>query len=153
MLLTRLDDGAKSALVNYDGGFETFLEDFWGQLGARAATAGENLGNRMVAPLDLIETESEYIIQIDAPGLKRDQIQIEARDALLTVAGKREIESAQSEAPGKALRRERVGGSFRREFRLKDLDPDRIEADYTDGELKIVAAKRASAQARRIELK
>lgn len=108
----------------------------------------------LFANLDLKETENELKIEIDAPGVKREDIDITLSDNSLMVKGKRE--SKKEEKKESYHRIERDYGEFERRLALPcEVDPDRVEANLKDGVLTIILPKSAKAKEheRKIEVR
>lgn len=101
-------------------------------------------------PVDLHETAAEYVITAEVPGMTRDNLEIQARDGAVTIAGER------PDRPGTCEqyhRIERGHGSFRRSFHLPTpIDEDRVTADLRDGVLTIRCPKSQDNGARRIHV-
>jgi HSP20 family protein len=99
-------------------------------------------------------TDDAVQVYVFAPGLDSEKLDVSIQNNLLTIVGERP--TPQLEASDKAgyHMRERYSGSFRRVLTLPDdVDPERVEAKYTDGVLQIAVARRESAKARQIEVK
>lgn len=100
---------------------------------------------------DIEESEKFILFSLDLPGMTEDDIKIEIKDSVLSVSGerKREIPSDDS--------RKFTGrnyGLFDQRFRIpKNIDQEKIEANYANGELKILLPKLEEAQARKVEIK
>jgi HSP20 family protein len=109
------------------------------------------LGNGVsgwVPQLDVRETESEYVILADLPGVRKEDVSIELSDQTLTISGTRV-----SEETGEAQTLERPHGSFVRSLTLpKGVDHDRIVADYADGVLTLRIPKPAGLRPKRIAI-
>jgi len=94
------------------------------------------------------ETEDEYLVLVDLPGVKPEDVAVELTDQVLTISGSR--------APvqtGEALRVERPSYSFVRRLTLpKGIDSDNIVTDYHDGVLELRIPKRAEAKPKRIAI-
>ena len=102
--------------------------------------------------LDLSETDTHFELHLDLPGISEDELEIEFHDGQLSISGKRDELSEETERSWHRVERRR--GTFRRVIRLGDeVEAEAIEAEYTDGVLKIVAPKTEKGQARRIPLK
>jgi len=99
--------------------------------------------------LNVAETENGYEVTVDLPGLKPEEVGVEFKDDALWITGERRHAS---EAKGKTFHRmERHYGTFGRVIRLgADVDPETINAAYTDGVLTITAAKTEAARPKRI---
>jgi HSP20 family protein len=101
-------------------------------------------------PVDLHETADHYVITAELPGLTRDDIQIHAREGLLTLVGERHTRDAACE---QYHRIERGHGGFSRTFQLPvPIDADGITADLRDGVLTVMCPKASDAVARRIRI-
>lgn len=89
---------------------------------------------------DMMETDNEYVIEVDLPGLTKKDIQINAHDNVLTIEGERRRESKQ-EQPG-YLRNERYFGTFKRSIMLPaSIMDDKIKATFKDGVLRVNVPK------------
>ena len=102
------------------------------------------------APLaDVVETPEAYFVELELPGLGKDDVLIQAQGDELVVRGER-----RPVASGSPIfhRLERRYGPFARGFRFpEEVDPDRIKADFTDGLLRLEVPKvrqRASTRIR-----
>lgn len=100
---------------------------------------------------DVTEDNEHYLMTIDLPGFKKEDIKIEMNDNVLTISGERRREVKQDE--GKAHRFERSYGTFKRSFSLPTtVSGDKIEANYEDGVLSLYLPKTPVAKARTIEI-
>jgi len=98
-----------------------------------------NLGS-WTPTTDMMETDNEYVIEVDLPGLTKKDIQINAHDNVLTIQGERKKESKE-EKPG-YLRNERYFGTFKRSIMLPaSIMDEKIKATFKDGVLKINVPK------------
>ena len=88
---------------------------------------------------DIKETENEYIIEAELPGVKKDEIKIELYDNRLTI--KAETKHELKEEKENFIRKERRYGAFCRTFYLDNVKQDDIKAKYEDGILKITLPK------------
>ena len=97
---------------------------------------------------DVYESNGEFIVAVDLPGIDRSTLDISIDDKRLTVKGKRpESDSAQH-------RRECPKGRFLRTFSVPgSIDQTDIKADYKDGVLRVRLPKRPEPKAQRIEIK
>ena len=98
--------------------------------------------------LDVRETDEEYLVMADLPGVKSDDVTIEVNEQVLTISGSRApIET------GEAQTLERPYGSFVRSLSLPSgVDNDSIVADYTDGVLTLHIPKPAEAKPKKIAI-
>jgi HSP20 family protein len=87
-----------------------------------------------------------------APGLDPSKIEVTIDRGVLTLTGERSIQAPDEQKVG-VFTRERFSGSFRRAVSLPDdVDPERVDASYLDGVLRVTIARRESAQPRRISV-
>jgi len=109
---------------------------------------------------ELMEEENHYMLSIDIPGMKKEDIKIEVADGTLVISGERKNEKRnesnqiqRSEAYN-IHRYEKSYGSFKRSFVLPNtINADKVEARYEDGVLELYLPKTEVAQARKIEIK
>jgi HSP20 family protein len=96
--------------------------------------------------------EKGYYLEIDLPGVKKENIEISVNDGILTVSGERKLEK--KEEKENYTRIESFFGRFERAFKLPvDADTDNIEAKFEDGVLKIFIPKKQKAAGKKIEIK
>jgi HSP20 family protein len=107
----------------------------------------------MIAPaVDITESDSQYVIQAEIPGVKKDDLTLEVREGVLTLRGEKKEEREEGKDKGRRL--ERVFGAFSRSFTLPaDANPDRIEAGFADGVLRIAIPKRPESKPSQIAIK
>jgi HSP20 family protein len=111
----------------------------------------EQQARRWVPPMDLVEAENEFVLKADLPGLREADVKIEVQDGALTISGERQAEHEQREHGW--YRIERAFGSFNRSLTLPDgVDPDRIQAKFSDGVLEVRIPKPEERKPRRIEI-
>lgn len=100
---------------------------------------------------ELMEEENHYLLSIDIPGMKKEDIKIEVADGTLIISGERKNEK-RSEA-NQVHRYEKTYGTFKRSFVLPNtIDAEKVEARYEDGVLELYLPKTEVAQARKIEV-
>jgi HSP20 family protein len=88
-----------------------------------------------------------------APGLDPSALQLTVDRGLLTIAGERKSAVPEAGDSTSVYAQERFAGNFRRVVSLpEDADPDKIQASYQDGILRVTVAKRESSKPRRIEV-
>jgi HSP20 family protein len=103
-------------------------------------------------PAGLWEDENAYHVELDVPGVTRENIDITFDKGTLTVSAERKHED--SEKTRKGWREERFYGKVTRSFTLPDtIDPESINAEMNDGVLRVSVAKSPAAQPRKVEIK
>jgi HSP20 family protein len=101
---------------------------------------------------NVAETDKEYEITLDLPGVKAEDVEVELKDDQLWITGERKQEVEEND---KTFHRvERHYGRFQRVIGLNDdADTDAVDAKYEDGVLRISVAKSEAALPKRIEVK
>ncbi|HEX5708024.1 MAG TPA: Hsp20/alpha crystallin family protein [Pyrinomonadaceae bacterium] len=99
---------------------------------------------------DVYESETEFVIVLDLPGVAREGLDVGLDENRLTIRGER----VSAEEEGVARRAERPAGRFVRSFTLPEtVERESITADYKDGVLRLRLPKRREQQPRRVEIK
>ncbi len=114
---------------------------------------GDKLVTRVPA-VNIAETENEFHIELAVPGLKKEDFKISLEKNILSVSAEKKAENV--EEGTKITKREFNYTSFVRSFTLPEsVDHSKIDAEYTDGILKLNVAKREDAkiQTREIAVK
>ncbi len=107
----------------------------------------------LTAACDVHEDEKAYVVTLDMPGIKKEDIQIDLSAQTLTVVGHRQRESHLDTKDARFHRSERHYGEFRRTFSLPDnIDGDRIEASFENGVLSIALPKTEIERPKRITI-
>lgn len=102
-------------------------------------------------PLDLRATEDAYLIVIDLPGARREQIEATAEEGVLLVRG--EVGMPEGLGEARRIRGERALGRFARAVRLpSDADVGNIEASLSDGVLRVRVGRRPAGGRITIEI-
>ena len=128
------------------------LNRLFGQSLARSESGQNMLAVVDWAPsVDISETDSEYLIKGEIPGVKKEDVKVSIQDGMLTIQGERKQEK---EEKGKKFHRiERSYGSFVRSFRVPDdADENSVKAEFKDGMLNVTLAKSAKAKPKAIEV-
>jgi len=98
-----------------------------------------------VPAVNIKETDKAYVIELAAPGLKKDDFQIELDNNVLTISYKKEDEKEEKNET--YTRREFYFTEFKRSFTLPETaNLDKIDAKYKDGILEITIEKKEEAQ-------
>ena len=101
--------------------------------------------------LDIAEGKDAYLVTVELPGVKLDDLEITLEDGLLTIQGERHVANVSSEE--KFHRVERSSGAFRRSITLPaHVEADAVEASMQDGVLRILVPKAEEAKAKRIQV-
>ena len=102
--------------------------------------------------VDIEETEQDYVIRAELPGLDKDKVKVTVEDGVLTLSGERDLERT---VEGRAYHRiERSHGTFSRSFTLpEDSNAECVAAQFTNGVLVVRVAKREEALPKSIEVR
>ena len=132
----------------YDPFAEVFPELFRGFFQPARATGGEALELRV----DVKESNGEYTVQAEMPGVKKEDInvQIDGNRVSISAEVKRESEKKEGE---RVLRSERYYGAIARAFSLaSDVDEAKANAKFENGVLTLTLPKKAAPSARRVAI-
>lgn len=100
------------------------------------------VNNKGTAPVNIKETESAFQLELAAPGLRKEDFNIEIDKDVLTISSETKKENTENEE-GKFTRREFVHTSFKRAFTLpENVNAEDINAAYKDGVLKVSLPKK-----------
>jgi len=101
---------------------------------------------------DIEENDNEYIINIELPGVDKKDIKLNVENNVLVIKGeKKQSEEVKEE---NYLCCERSYGSFQRTFEFPGLiKPEKIEAEFKDGILRVLAPKSEETKKKEIEIK
>lgn len=94
----------------------------------------------MIPRCEVTEKKRQYVIAMDTPGLRKEDIKIDVNDQELTVSGERKEEKF--DETDRQLLSETYHGSFMRTFSLPlNVDATHVDAEYKEGVLKITIPK------------
>jgi len=112
-------------------------------------------GNGSLMPsMDITETEKEFVITAELPGLERKDVEISLEDNVLTIRGEKKSETKPDDKNKNVHVSERSYGVFYRVLELPSgIDPSSVQATMSNGVLKITIPKPARAQPKKIEVK
>jgi HSP20 family protein len=120
--------------------FNTFLDRRPGSNGG---------GRRWIPAMDLVETDDQFVLHADLPGLTEDDVNIEVQGNTLTLSGERKPARGDSEAGYHRL--ERGWGSFARSLTVPEgIEPESITARFDRGVLEVHIPKPEERKPRRI---
>jgi HSP20 family protein len=114
-------------------------------------SSSANGSARWVPPMDLIETEQDYVLRADLPGVHEQDVQIEFEDNVLTISGERKPDS--DKPPEGFYRIERASGLFARSLVLPEgIDSGQIQASFDRGVLEIRIPRPEQRKPRRVAI-
>ena len=102
--------------------------------------------------IDISETEKEYVITSEIPGVDAKDLDVTLTDGILTIKGEKKQENEEKEENYHRI--ERHYGSFERSFRIPEkVKTDKLDATYKDGVFKLSLPKAEVVEAKKIEVK
>ena len=108
--------------------------------------------SHVVPVLDVEETDDEFNLSAELPGMKKDDIKITFQDNILTISGEKKMEEKRE---GKNYHRvERSFGKFSRSIGIPaGVKLDKIDAEYKNGVLYVRIPKAEEAKPKKIDIK
>ena len=126
---------------------ENLFNDDWMNFGfpeVDKALYGKHAGHEMKT--DVRETEAGYEVDIDLPGFKKDEINVELNNGYLSISAAKGLDKEEKKE-GKYIRKERYAGSMSRSFYVGDaIKQEDVKAKYEDGILRLSVTKKAAEQ-------
>ena len=104
---------------------------------------------------DIRDEGDRYLLECEMPGFDKNDIRIDIHGSTLTLCAEHKIENDEKNDVGEYIRRERSYGSYCRSFDISNVDESAIDAEYTNGILKLTLPKKdkEQPQTKRIEIK
>ena len=98
---------------------------------------------------DIQEHDDGYTLEMDLPGFKKEEIQIELNNGYMTISAAKGLdEDEKDKKSGKYIRRERYTGSCQRSFYVgEDVTEEDIKAEFKHGILKLFIPKKEAKPA------
>ena len=115
-----------------------FDRDFWGR---KNPLYGKNANKIMKT--DIREHDGGYELDVDLPGFKKDEINVELENGYLTISAAKGLDKDEQDKKGKYIRRERYAGAMQRSFYVGDeVTQEDIKAKFEDGILRLSIPKK-----------
>lgn len=122
----------------FDGFDRSFFRNFGNM---DRALYGKHAQNMMKT--DVKETDEGYEVDIDLPGFKKDEIQLELNNGYLTISTQKALEKDEKNKKGRMLRQERYAGVMQRSFYVGEhITEEDVKASYESGVLHLVLPKK-----------
>ena len=114
--------------------------------------AGEDIKEGIWQPaVDIYETEEGVVVQVDLPGVKKEDVSVEVKNNLLVIQGMRQVDSPVNE--DRYYRRERTCGTFLRSFTLREtVPPESIKAAFKNGVLSVLVPRPEEEKPKKISV-
>ncbi|MBB5347334.1 Hsp20/alpha crystallin family protein [Desulfoprunum benzoelyticum] len=103
----------------------------------------------LIPSVDIYENNDEYLVYADLPGVKKEDVSIDLDNGQLTLIGNRYVEAVKGQ-----LMAEFSSAQYRRVFSVpQGIDLARVDAELTDGVLKLHLPKSEAVKPRKIEIR
>lgn len=146
--LTEWRPFAAPALLNRSSLWDDMVRDFFGP----PAEAPRADLVRFSPRASVHETAERYVVRLDLPGVKPEDVSVTVTGDTLTISGKKHAEERKEGETYHVL--ERTWGVFERTFTFPAaVEGDAVQAESQDGVLEVRVAKAKETQPRRIEVK
>ena len=100
---------------------------------------------------DILETDNDFIVTLDLPGVKKENVTVNYQDNQLTISGERIAEEIQEKRD--FIRKERTYGNFHRVFTLpQSVNAEKITANFKEGILTIKVPKSEESKPKQVKI-
>ena len=128
--------------------FDEFFDDDFPMIPMRSIRNplyGKNAKNLMKT--DVRETDNTYELDVDLPGFKKDEVQLDLKDGYLTISAAKGLDNDQEDKKGKYIRQERYAGACSRSFFVgEEIEPRDVSAKFEDGILRVSLPKQVKKE-------
>jgi len=125
---------------------EDLFDEFWGFPTHELANIDKHLYGKNARNLmrtDVHETDTDYEMDVDLPGFKKDQINVNLEDGYMTISASKDHDNEKKDRHGKIIRQERYAGSMQRSFYVGDaVKVEDVKAKFEDGVLRLCIPKK-----------
>ena len=130
---------------------ENLFDEFFNEPFAMVAPQGHNplYGKhaKNLMKTDVRETENSFEVDMDLPGFKKDEVNLELKDGYLTVSADKALDKDEKDNEGRYIRQERWSGSCSRSFYVGDaVKSEDVHAKFENGILQIALPKQEQKQ-------
>lgn len=131
---------------------QSLLEDFWGGTDLLAPNFFFGGEKKWLPSVNIKETDKNFIIELMAPGFKKDDFKVTLENGMLTISSDRTEEV--DEEHERFTRKEFTYNAFTRTFTVpENVDMNKIHGEYKDGILRLIMDKTPEAIRKPIEIK
>ena len=103
---------------------------------------------KTIPAVNIKETETDFKIEVALPGLKKEDINVEVENGVLTISAENKTEKEENDSAGRYTRREFSYNFFKRSFTVNEetVDADNIEGKYENGVLHLQLPKKTKSE-------
>lgn len=136
----------KFKVVPFERTLSNLFDDFFTEMPSVLKKDVSNTGMKGFAPVNIVEKDNLYQVDIVAPGFEKTDFKINLDNNLLTISAEKKEEV--NEETEKNIRKEYHFRSFKRSFTLDEkINQEKIDAKYVNGILKLELGKKEEAKA------
>lgn len=96
---------------------------------------------------DVKETDEGYQVDVDLPGFRKEEIQVELNNGYLTISTEKSLQEQDENKNGRILRQERYSGTMQRSFYVGgQVTEENIKAAYENGVLRLMIPKKTQPE-------
>ena len=125
---------------------EDLFDEFWGFPTHELANIDKRLYGKHASHLmatDVHETDTDYELDMNLPGFKKDQINVKLEDGYMTISAAKDHDTEKKDRHGKIIRQERYSGAMQRSFYVGDaVKTEDVKAKFEDGVLRLTIPKK-----------
>ena len=122
--------------------FDDFFSDPFGMMVPQGRDPLYGKHGKNLMKTDVRETENSYELDIDLPGFKKDEVNVELKNGYLTIQAAKGLDKEEQDKKGKYIRQERYAGAMSRSFYVgEDVKQEDVKAKYENGILKLSIPK------------
>lgn len=131
-----------------EGSHENLIDAFFGPI----RLAAESNNHLLVPAIDVSESDNEFSVRVDIPGVRKDDVSVTVENGVLTISAERMTETEDKDED-RIIRQERRTGKYQRSLRLGvDIDESNVKATHKDGVLQVVLPKAEKVKPKRINI-
>ena len=137
-------------IIRMRNNISSIFDNFLGSRCCENPTTENDTAPAWMPDVEVKETKDDFVLYVALPGVKKEDVEMEIKDNLLTISGKREIKDSNND---NWLRREIPAGHFYRAFKIgARVKTDAVKASFQDGILEIKIPKADEAKPNKIQI-
>jgi len=135
-------------------GIPSFFDDFFTRDLRDWSLVNTAATDTSLPAVNIVENDNEFQVEVAAPGMTKDDFNIEVDNNVLTISSEKQHENEEKDDEGKYSRREFSYAAFKRSFTIPEdqVEADKIKADYKDGLLHIHLPKKEEVKPRPVKV-
>ncbi len=119
--------------------FDQWMKNFWED----TSSSFSNKNEHKLMKTDIRELDGNYLLEVEIPGVKKEDVKAEIDKGYLTVKASSNTENSEKDKDGRFIRRERYIGQYSRTFFVGEhINQEDIKAKFEDGILKLSFPKK-----------